>query len=115
MFWNKKKKSNPLPKTSERELEMVNNLILSMENNIDQWHIANGYNGPRLTRYENLKPVTNPIVYEVATYSDSNSKISFNGAEVLLTTASKKRLNRAARALIEEQLLQSLTINEAPK
>ena len=111
MFWNKKKKP-ALPKTSERELEMVNNLILSMENNIDQWHVTNGNWGPKLTRYENFEKAANPVVYSVSLAQGASSRLRFNGAELPLTITSKKRLNRTAVALVEEQLIQSLTVNE---
>lgn len=113
MFWNKKK-SIP-PQTSERELGMVNNLILSMENSIDQWHVTGGNWGPMLTRYESLDPAKNPVEYSVSlTDQGAYSRLRFNGAELPLTPASKKRLNCTAIALVEEQLIRSLTINEEP-
>lgn len=111
MFWNKKKPA-PIQKTSERELEMVNNLILSMENDIDQWHVTCGNWGPKLTRYEVLATSKNPVVYNVSLTEDGYSKLHFNGAELRLTITSKRRLNRTANALVEEKLIQSLAVNE---
>ena len=103
MFWKKK---TP-PRVTERELEIINNIIKSMTDHPDQWTVSSdGYGNPKLTCRETLhQGTTNEIIYVASTHYPS---LTFNTAELNITSTSKKRLNYASSELVQEKLLQSL-------
>ena len=113
MFWKKKRPA--LPQVTERELEIVNSVIRSMEKYPNSWSVTSNSFGKGMLIYREAGDSSlhdddgNVITYVVSDYSP---KLTFNAAEIDLITLSKERLNRAGQELMQEKLILSLARNE---
>ena len=103
MFW---KKSKP----SSQELEIVDNLVLSMQQQPERWNIRGISTKTKLSlaEIENSDQKSRTVNLIEISIDGQNLELTFNDAAVSLAPKSVRSLIQSSQRLIKEQVLRSM-------